>query len=93
MYELFDQVRAPKELWVFEDQLHMATLFGSANIGQLDTHLLSLDWLWDAMAGKFGPGYARTAYIPAGGGGPHGKSVAGRTALRWWENGQAAARS
>ncbi|MFQ5879851.1 MAG: alpha/beta hydrolase family protein [Dehalococcoidia bacterium] len=87
IYDLFDQVRAPKELWVFEDQFHMTTLFGAGNIGQMDIHMVALDWLRDAMAGRFGPGHTRRLYLQVGSGGPNAKDVSPRSARRWWEDG------
>lgn len=85
VHNLFDQIGAPKELWVFEDQYHMTTLFGAQNVAGMDIHMLALDWLRDALAGRFGPGHARTLYLQVGGAGPSSKGVSTRSARRWWE--------
>jgi dipeptidyl aminopeptidase/acylaminoacyl peptidase len=49
---LFDEITAPKELWVFEDQHHNASLVGGAPAEwHGDPHATALDWLGDRFAG------------------------------------------
>ena len=50
---LFERLRCPKELWVYENETHT---FGSR---LPDFYLQVADWLHDALAGRFGAGYAR----------------------------------
>ena len=50
---LFERLRCPKELWVYENETHT---FGSR---LPDFYLQVADWLRDALEGKFGSGYAR----------------------------------
>jgi hypothetical protein len=45
---------------------------------------MGMDWIVDALAGKFKPGYARKMYLRTGGGGPHGKQGEDQDALHWW---------
>ena len=50
---LFDSLRCPKELWVYENETHT---FG----GRLpDFYLHVADWMGDALSGKFKSGHAR----------------------------------
>lgn len=51
--ELYEKLRCPKELWVYENETHT---FG----GRLpDFYLQVADWMKDALEGRFGPGHAR----------------------------------
>jgi dipeptidyl aminopeptidase/acylaminoacyl peptidase len=51
--QLFDMLKCPKELWVFENETHT---FG----GRLpDFYLFVADWMQDALAGRFKAGHAR----------------------------------
>lgn len=50
---LFDMLKCPKELWVYENETHT---FG----GRLpDFYLHVADWMRDALDGRFGAGHAR----------------------------------
>ena len=84
IYDFYDKINAPKELWVYEDTYHMAKLF-PGDLARVDSHMLTVDWLRDALAGKFPEGYARQMYLRTGGGGPHGAQGEGQDALHWWE--------
>jgi hypothetical protein len=44
-----------------------------------------MDWLVEALAGKFKAGHDRNMYLRTGGGGPNGEQGAGQDALHWWE--------
>ena len=41
--EAFDDLKVPKEMWVFENQYH--PLWGIRNLGGMDCHDYVLDWL------------------------------------------------
>ena len=84
VYDFYDRITAPKELWVYEDTYHMARMF-PADLGRFDTHMMCMDWLVDALAGKFKPGHDRKMYLRTGGGGPNGSQGLGEDALHWWE--------
>jgi hypothetical protein len=47
VYRLFDQMTAPKELWVFADQFHQLSFGGNTSV--YDT---MLEWLCERIAGK-----------------------------------------
>ena len=69
--EAFDDLRVPKEMWVFENQYH--PLWSIANLGGLDCHDYVLDWLQMTMMGKkLSRRHKRIAYIREHGDGPFG---------------------
>lgn len=56
---LFEALRCPKEMWVYENETHT---FG----GRLpDFYLQVADWMRDALEGRFGPDHARRVDHPA----------------------------
>ena len=85
VYDFYDRIEAPKELWVYEDTYHQARMFGEAQ-ARHDHHMMCHDWLVDALAGKYGPGHDRKMYLRTGGGGPNGTQGEGQDALHWWES-------
>jgi pimeloyl-ACP methyl ester carboxylesterase len=66
---VYDEVQAPKELWVFENEFHRVT--NSKALGGAAVHGFMVDWLKDAMAGRFQSGYRREVLIPQRGLGPY----------------------
>lgn len=53
VYPLYDSITAPKELWVFEDQHHNASLKGGTPSEWLGDHQsTAVDWLKDRFEGK-----------------------------------------
>jgi len=56
---LFEMLRCPKELWVYENETHT---LGSR---LPDFYLAVADWIRDALEGKFGEGYARQVFFDA----------------------------
>lgn len=56
---LFERLRCPKELWVYENETHT---FGSR---LPDFYLQVADWLRDALEGRFAAGYAKRIDHPA----------------------------
>jgi pimeloyl-ACP methyl ester carboxylesterase len=84
VYKFYDNIKAPKELWVYEDTYHWTNLFPGTN-ENADSHNMGMDWMREALAGKFKPGYARKTFLRTGGGGPHGTQGLGQDARRWWE--------
>lgn len=57
--QLFDLLKCPKELWVYENETHT---LGSR---LPDFYLAVADWLLDALNGKFGNGYAQKRFFNA----------------------------
>ncbi len=69
--EVFEELRAPKEMWVLENQFH--PLWRIQNLGSLDCHEYVLDWLGMVLTGKgLPPGHRRIAYVRQNGDGPFG---------------------
>jgi dipeptidyl aminopeptidase/acylaminoacyl peptidase len=67
--EAFDDLKVPKEMWVFENQYH--PLWGLQNLGGMDCHEYVLDWLQGVFAGKRKLSKkGRVAYIKEHGDGP-----------------------
>jgi pimeloyl-ACP methyl ester carboxylesterase len=53
VYELFDSMRAPSQLWVFADQHHMTNLrSGGRPPWAFDIHSMGMDWLADRLDGR-----------------------------------------
>jgi pimeloyl-ACP methyl ester carboxylesterase len=84
VYELFDRLRAPGELWVFSDQHHMVSLGASgADMWSQDIHFLGMDWLRDRIQGRPMANAGEVLYVIPGVGGPNGPRTAHRRA--WFE--------
>lgn len=58
-YRLFDRLPGPKEIWVYENEVHP---LGSV-AAEMDA--MATDWLRDALDGKVPAGHARKVFIPA----------------------------
>jgi pimeloyl-ACP methyl ester carboxylesterase len=83
VYKFWERIKAPKELWVYEDTYHQTTLFPA--MGQrMDCYSMGMDWIVDALAGRFKPGHARKMYLRTGGGGPHGTQGEDQDSMHWW---------
>jgi len=69
--EVFEELKAPKELWVFENQYHQQRSL--SNLGGLASHEYVIDWLHGVLMGKGLPKrHRRIAYIKEHGDGPWG---------------------
>jgi dipeptidyl aminopeptidase/acylaminoacyl peptidase len=69
--EAYEELTAPKELWVFENQFH--PLWKIPNLGSLDCHEDVLDWLALVLMGQgLAPDHRRVAYVREKGDGPWG---------------------
>ncbi|HSK97765.1 MAG TPA: alpha/beta hydrolase [Euzebyales bacterium] len=86
VYDLYQRMRAPRELWVFADQHHMATLRGAANMASLwnlDAYATAMDFLADRFQGRPLAHDGEVLYLEPGGGGPAGATVT--TNHHWFE--------
>jgi hypothetical protein len=86
IYELYDSMQAPRELWVYEDQHHMAALRGMGSMGSTwlrDTHNTAFDWLRDRFDGKPLRDSGGVVSLEQSGSGPNGPDV--RRARRWFD--------
>ncbi len=69
--EAYGQLKAPRELWVFENQYHQQRRL--SNLGGLDNYEYIFDWLHAALTGKgLSKRHNRIAYIRENGDGPWG---------------------
>ncbi|HEY3921325.1 MAG TPA: alpha/beta fold hydrolase [Gaiellaceae bacterium] len=87
VYELFDLLTCPAELWVFGDQHHKVSLTkpnSNTAAWQGDMNELALDWLKDRIDGRQLPDERLITYLPAGGSGPVGAEHS--TRRRWYED-------
>jgi pimeloyl-ACP methyl ester carboxylesterase len=84
VYNFYEKIEAPKELWVYEDTYHQTVMF-PAQGQRMDCHSMGMDWIIDALAGKFPDGYARKMFLRTGGGGPHGTQGENQDSRTWWE--------
>ncbi len=84
VYNFYNNITAPKELWVYEDTYHQTNLFPGPG-QRLDCHSMGMDWLIEALDGKYGPGYERQTFVRSGGGGPNGNQGEGQDSMHWWE--------
>ena len=84
IYQFFDQLRAPAELWVFADQHHNPSLGdGGSAVWQADLHQLACDWLRDRFDGKPLSHPGKVLYVDGASAGPNSSSVALKR--RWYE--------
>jgi pimeloyl-ACP methyl ester carboxylesterase len=81
VYELFDRIQAPHELWVFADQFHRSRLPGGGDT----VYRLMLDWLVDRLAGKPLAHPGEVLYLDASSAGPNSPTVARKR--HWFEPG------
>jgi dipeptidyl aminopeptidase/acylaminoacyl peptidase len=69
--EAYQDLKVPKEMWVFENQHH--PLWGLSNLGGMDCHDYVMDWLRAFFSGKRAlTARGRIAYIRESGDGPWG---------------------
>ena len=71
--EAYEDLKVPKEMWVFENQYH--PLWGIANLGGMDCHDYVLDWLRRVLSKRKMPSKrpGRIAYVREDGDGPWGR--------------------
>jgi len=70
--EAFEELKVPKEMWVFENQFH--PLWNLSNVGGADCYHYVIDWFSTVLLGKGIPkDHRRIAYVRENGDGPFGK--------------------
>jgi dipeptidyl aminopeptidase/acylaminoacyl peptidase len=85
VYELYDLIEAPAQLWVFADQHHGSNIRGSdANQWYADHHSTTADWLRERLSGKPIDAPGETLYIEPASLSPSDPQVARR---RQWFGG------
>lgn len=72
--DLFEEIQAPKELWVFEDEFHRVQ--AREGIAGLELHLFLGDWISDALGGRFPVRHRKMVLVPQKHGqGPYSEPV------------------
>ena len=69
--EAFEELKSPREMWVFENQYHPQRRL--PNLGGLDNYEYIFDWLNVALNKGLPQRHRRIAYIKENGDGPWGK--------------------
>ena len=85
VYNFYDKVTAPKELWVYEDTYHQAVMFKGTGQDRHDCHMMCMDWLVDVFNGKITAGHNKKMYLRTNGSGPNAKQGENKDARNWWE--------
>jgi pimeloyl-ACP methyl ester carboxylesterase len=85
VFDFFDRITAPAELWVYADQHHMASLApaGGMTSWKRDIYPTSFDWLLDRLNGSEMVNAGEVLYLESTGGGPNGADV--RHRRHWFE--------
>ena len=84
VYEFFDRIQAPAELWVYADQHHTASLAGGGmSSWKRDIYPTSFDWLQDRMSGRDMTNEGQVVYLESSGGGPNAPDASHRR--HWFE--------
>ena len=83
IYRLFDQMKAPAELWMLPDQHHNGSVTGAgrALVWQIDIHSFVCDWLRERLDGKPVKHPGKVLWLDPNGGGPNAKTVSHK---RYW---------
>ncbi len=85
VYRLFDQMKAPAELWVMPDQHHNNSVTGAARsaVWESDMHAVVCDWLRERFNGVPVKHPGKVLYLDQSGAGPNSPSVSLKR--RWFE--------
>jgi pimeloyl-ACP methyl ester carboxylesterase len=83
VYELFDQLTVPRELWVFADQHHMLALSSAPDLHSSDTQRMGLDWLRDRLRGRPVADDGHVVYVEPLGGSPNAADAPNKR--HWFE--------
>jgi pimeloyl-ACP methyl ester carboxylesterase len=87
VYELFDELTCPAELWVFADLHHALSLVRPNGEGgpiwQWDMHDMACDWLRDRFEGRSQVNRGKVLYIDPGVGGPYSPKTSEKR--HWYE--------
>lgn len=67
-YQVLDELKVPKELWVMADEAHRLTAV--SGLAGLSFYPWALDWLTEVLDGKLPPKEGRHVYVERGSGGP-----------------------
>jgi poly(3-hydroxyalkanoate) synthetase len=85
VYRLFDEMKAPAELWVLPDQHHNGSITqkGRSSVWEADIHAFVCDWLRERFAGKPLKHAGKAMWIDPNGAGPNGPGITYKR--RWFD--------
>jgi hypothetical protein len=82
---LFDQMKAPAELWLMSDQFHNGSVTGASrsSVWEADIHAFVCDWLRERFSGKPVKHTGKVIYLEPSGAGPNAATV--NFKRRWFD--------
>ncbi len=85
VYRLFDQMKAPAELWVLPDQHHNGSITqkGRSSVWEADIHAFVCDWLRERFNGVPVKHPGKSLWVDPAGAGPNAPGVSYKR--RWFE--------
>ena len=85
VYRLYDQMKAPAELWLLPDQHHNASVTGGSRtaVWEADIHAFVCDWLRERFNGVPVKHPGKVLYLEPSGAGPNSSSVSLKR--RWFD--------
>jgi dienelactone hydrolase len=83
--KLFDQMKAPAELWLMPDQFHNGSVTGAARsaVWEADIHSFVCDWLRERFEGKPVKHPGKVVWLDPAGAGPNAATVSYKR--RWFD--------
>lgn len=86
VYEMYDAMRAPAELWVYADQFHHTSMSGGSRraLWEADVHATTCDWLRDRFDGRPQPHAGEVLYLESGRTGPYSPDAPAKR--HWYES-------
>jgi pimeloyl-ACP methyl ester carboxylesterase len=85
VYRLFDQMKAPAELWVLPDQHHNGSITqkGRSSVWEADIHAFVCDWMRERFEGKPVKHPGKSMWIDPAGAGPNAPGISYKR--RWFD--------
>ncbi len=85
VYRLFDQMKAPAELWVLPDQHHNGSITqkGRSSVWEADIHAFVCDWMRERFEGKPVKHPGKSLWVDPAGAGPNAPGVSYKR--RWFD--------
>ncbi len=85
VYRLFDEMKAPAELWVLPDQHHngSVTQKGRASVWEADIHAFVCDWMRERFEGRPVKHPGKSLWLDPAGAGPNAPGVSYKR--RWFD--------
>jgi pimeloyl-ACP methyl ester carboxylesterase len=85
VYRLFDEMKAPAELWVLPDQHHNGSITqkGRSSVWEADIHAFVCDWMRERFEGKPVRHPGKSVWVDPAGAGPNAPGVSYKR--RWFD--------